>query len=117
MKALTANNIAEWINLQIPTYRATLSITYAEKFRVPSLSGLGDEVIREALYPIEEGEPRISGSSYCGESALKLATNSSGEIKNLQWLAGRIRSGELDGRVLLVLDEKSQVVRLDRRRL
>ena len=82
---------------------------YAENFRVPSLSGLGDEVIREALYPIEEG-PRISGSSYCGESALKRATNSSGEIKNLQWLAGRIRSGELDGRVLLVLDETSQVV-------
>lgn len=110
VKALTAANVANWVNIQIPTYRATLSITYAEKFRVPSLSGLGDEVIREALYPIEDGEPRISGSSYCGESALKLATNSNGEIKNLQWLAGRIRSGELDGRVLLVLDEISQVV-------
>lgn len=110
VRSLTAENLAEWINIQIPTYRATLSITYAEKFHVPSLSGLGDEVIREALYPIEDGCPRINGSSYCGESALKIAVNSAGEIQNLQWLAGRLRSGELDGRVLLVLDEISQVI-------
>ena len=40
VKALTAANVGGWSNLQIPTYRATLSITYAEKFRIPSMSGL-----------------------------------------------------------------------------
>lgn len=94
-----------WKLVEVALSRAALCVSVAEKFQIATPSSEVGSRLRAGYFD----NASHHGCAQCGESAWREVSDGiGGQVRNLKWIADRIRSGEWtekDGRVLLILDE------------